>query len=117
MEGEQPPIEAGAYDGPAVTVDRLVQRMVEPPEYVAVAEITAPTGGWVVTLDHARVTDDEQLRMFLTVEGPGADEIVTQALVVHHVTHRTEREFEAVEVYVRSYRRSEAPGGYRRAGQ
>ena len=123
-DGHSLPVADEPYDGPPVTVDVLVQRYLEQPEYIAVVEVIAPTGGWEANLDDAAIESDDDdyeeevggtARLYITLRSPGADEAVTQALVAHHVTYRSTEAFEAAEVFVRLHPRGEAAGRYRKA--
>jgi hypothetical protein len=120
--GGERPISDGPYDGPPVTVDVLVQRYLDPVEYIAVVEIIAPTGGWEANLDEAYMVEAEDespatARLYITLQGPGEGEMVTQALVMHHLTFRSTEPFEEAQVHVRLHRRGEALGAYRRAAE
>jgi hypothetical protein len=76
-----PEIDASAYTGPGVALD-ILQRESFPPQCVAAIEVTTPTGGWTLEIDQAAVVGDTA-KIFLTLERPGEDEMVTQALVTH----------------------------------
>jgi len=67
------------YEGPKVKLD-LLQRESFPVQHVAAIEITVPTGGWSLNLDKTEVLDGTAV-IHLSLERPGDDEIVTQALV------------------------------------
>lgn len=105
------------YHGPPITVNVLRQQYLDPIQYIAVIEITAPTGGWHAVLDHAEVDQDEQdnpgiAKVYITLTAPGENEMVTQALQPHHITFRTTDSFEEAEVFIRLHRRGQPPRNY-----
>jgi len=67
------------YEGPRVKLE-VLQREMHPVQHVAAIEITVPTGGWSLNLDKTEVIDGTA-NIYLTLERPGDDEMVTQALV------------------------------------
>jgi hypothetical protein len=73
------PSASNRYEGPKVKLD-LLQRESFPVQHVAAIEITVPSGGWSLNLDKTEVIDGTAI-IHLTLERPGDDEIVTQALV------------------------------------
>ena len=73
------PSEAKPYAGPKVKLD-LLQRESFPVQHVASIEITVPNGGYSLNLDKTEVIDGTAI-IHLTLEAPGDDEMVTQALV------------------------------------
>jgi hypothetical protein len=93
-----PPIHDEPYDGPQVRV-QVMQMPMEPPRSSAHIEITVPTGGWTLNLDESHIIK-ETAKLFLTLERPCQDEMVTQALVTHREEFTGDRPFSRVEVYV-----------------
>ena len=97
---DAPQIGRGSYDGPPITVDLHERgRMIE-----LTLTLTAPTGGYRFMLDDAEIREEAPSRvasLFLTLEAPAHDEMVTQALVDHEVTWTRHRDaFDEVQVYV-----------------
>lgn len=79
--------ESAEYAGPPVEVE-LEVRETAPPQHVAAYSVYTRTGGYVVTLDRAELDEESKaLTLYLTIEQPARDEIVTQALVTHRGTH------------------------------
>jgi hypothetical protein len=86
---------------------------------LAIVVLTAPTGGWVLTLDEADVRNGEAI-LLLTLEQPGPDEVVTMALVTHRAEFRSSRDsFHTAKAYIRLTTRGEEgrPGLYRYAAE
>ncbi len=115
------PIGRGSYDGPPIELGFHERgRMVE-----LTLTLTAPTGGYRFVLDHAEIRDDqddqEGLRiasLFLSLEAPAPDEMVTQALVEHELNwSRHHDAFDEIRVYVNQRTRGagEPRPTYRRA--
>lgn len=88
----------GKYQGPPVTVG-LLQLQTYPPQNVVSIAITAPSGGWALTLDKGEVAE-QTARVFLTLEQPAAGEATTRALVDHQANYTTTEPFEHAEIYV-----------------
>ncbi|TVQ50968.1 MAG: hypothetical protein EA377_13545 [Phycisphaerales bacterium] len=104
---DAPQIGRGSYDGPPITVDLQERgRMVE-----LTLTLTAPTGGYRFVLDDAEIREEAQSRvasLFLTLESPARDEMVTQALIDHELTWtRHQDAFDEVQVYVNQRARGE----------
>jgi hypothetical protein len=100
------PLLAAAYEGPPVGVD-VLQMESFPVQWAAVARAEVPTGGWRFVLDGAAVSSGT-LELRATLEAPGADEFVTQALETLTVRHGTgTTPIEHVRVVVRRVRRGE----------
>src|SRR5678815_3753736 len=55
-EGGSSQTSAAPYVGPPVTV-KLLQLQTYPPQNVVSIQLTAPTGGWKLTLDKGEVVD------------------------------------------------------------
>jgi hypothetical protein len=93
-----PRTSAEKYAGPPAKL-RVLQRESHPVQYVAEAVVTAPTGGWTLALDEGHVINGTA-SVFLTLEKPAEDEMVTQALVDHRKLFSTTERFTAVDVYI-----------------
>ena len=94
------------YAGPEFTIDILVMESF-PEQYAALFKVTTNTGGWNLSLDRT-AWEDGTLRAFLTLEGPGPDELVTQALEDHEARFAAgTKKIGKVEALVRITRRSE----------
>lgn len=79
-----------------------------PPQWVAHAGVTVPTGGHVLRLDDVRHYEGT-LRLRVTLEQPGREELVTQATERLEVRHGTgTRPIARVEVWARAVRRADA---------
>ncbi|MCI0630231.1 MAG: protease complex subunit PrcB family protein [Phycisphaerales bacterium] len=87
-----------AYAGPPVKV-QLLQLQTYPPQNQVNIEIVAPTGGWSLELDEGDVVGGVA-KIFLTLERPAANEMVTQALVTHTKSFITTEPFTAAQAYV-----------------
>lgn len=112
-----PPISDELYAGPDATVQVLTRQYGDQARSVAVVEVIARTGGHRLTLDAAAVRNGTA-QLFVTLERPGAGEIVTQALVPLHVSFESAGErFDRAKAYVRSVRRDDPDSdtGYRLA--
>ena len=92
-------IDTSPYDGPAFSVE-IVQAKRLPPISTAMIAVTVPTGGWRLNMDKSEVVGNTA-RVFLTLERPGEDERVTQALQTHQQQFTSEDPpFSKAEVYV-----------------
>lgn len=97
----QPPDQR--YAGPPVTVQVIRVDGVESVS-TAIIDVTAPTGGWNFTVDDSKYLGDT-VQIFMTLEGPGADEMVTQSLVPHQQQFTGDQPFTKAEVYIHMARR------------
>jgi hypothetical protein len=106
-----------AYTGPRI--EFMIETMEsQPPQYAVEAAVVTPTGGYIFSLDDTEY-EDGVLRLYLTLEGPGADETVTQGLVRHFHRHTTRTDpIRVVEAWVKQFRRGEdEPAAYRLAAR
>jgi hypothetical protein len=79
---------------------KILQQESFPLQCVANIEITTPTGGWTLALDQAKVVGDTA-KIFMTLEKPAKDEMVTQVLVTHREQFKSaDPRFEHAEVYI-----------------
>lgn len=104
------------YEGPPLTVEINLPK--HEGTFVDI-EITAPTGGYRVVEDMLGTTGNIA-RVYLTIEQPAHDEVVTMALVTHqHRAQFTRESFHGAKVYVNLTRRGEKPlaADYRLAAQ
>jgi hypothetical protein len=98
--------EEPQYAGPELSIDVLVMESF-PEQYAALFKVTTNTGGWKLTLDRV-AWEGRTLKAYLTLEAPGIDELVTQALEDHEVRHAAgTKKIERAEAYVRLTRRGE----------
>jgi hypothetical protein len=97
----QPPDQK--YSGPAVTV-QVIQIDAAESVSTAIIDVTTPTGGWTFTIDETKFAG-ETVQIYMTLEGPGADELVTQSLVPHQEQFTSDKQFAKAEVYVHLARR------------
>jgi hypothetical protein len=86
------------YQGPPVSV-HFLQLQTHPVQYAAAVEVTAPTGGWTLELDKGEVVDGTA-KVYLTLERPAKNEMVTQALVTHTKSFTTTTLFTKAEIYI-----------------
>jgi hypothetical protein len=94
-----PAIDAAQYTGPAATV-KVLQLESFPVQCVASIEVTTPTGGWTLAIDQAKVIDGTA-KIFMTLEKPAKDEMVTPALVTHREQFKSvDPCFTHAEVYI-----------------
>lgn len=94
------------YAGPEFKIDVLVMESF-PEQYAALFKVTTNTGGWNLTLDRT-AWEGGALKAYLTLEGPGRDELVTQALEDHEARFAAgTKKIERAEAYVRLTRRGE----------
>lgn len=99
-----PADDSNAYTGPPVTV-QVMQAKRKPPISTAIIEATVPTGGWTLAIDETKIEGD-LAKIYLTLEGPGQDEVVTQVLTTLNQTFTSENPpFEHADVYVHVARR------------
>jgi hypothetical protein len=75
----------------------------------ATASVTFRTGGWELREDRTRVANDVGIA-YLTFIGPGADEMVTQALVPRAWSWRSPTPFSKAELWVNVIRRGQPEG-------
>ena len=92
------PAAARPYTGPPVTA-HVVMLKTYPAQYVASIELTAPTGGWKLTLDKGEIAGDAA-KVYFTLERPGKDEMVTQSLVKLDGSFKTTVAFTKAEIYI-----------------
>jgi hypothetical protein len=97
----EPPPAYGEYDGPDVKVWLVPMRNLECP---IVVEATVPTGGHVMTIDRLEI-DDKHARVFVTIEQPAADEMVTQAFETLRRMAQHHEYLRSAEVFVNLTRR------------
>ena len=113
---DRPLVLSRPYIAPTPTIE--IRPVAERPELgrtIAVT-ITVPSGGHQLTLDRG-IVDQREAHMYLTIEQPARDEVVTMALDTLRTEFRTDRQFEVVNVYIRSHRRDQTPPtGYHFAG-
>jgi hypothetical protein len=104
------------YAGPAVKVSAL-QLQTFPPQNVVTVSLTAPSGGWTLSLNNTEIVGDT-LRMYLTLERPGDDEMVTQSLHPLSETFKTEKPIQRAVAYIHEAKRGVATftTNYRLAG-
>lgn len=101
-------IEPAAYDGPSVVMSAGTRNHM--------TVLTAPTGGWGVTLDTVRDAFNTR-RVFVTAIRPGDGDLVSQAMVEHAIDTGVPLA-QNVEIYVRVLNRgAEIDGPYRLAAQ
>jgi hypothetical protein len=101
-------IEPAAYDGPSVVMSAGTRNHM--------TVLTAPTGGWGVTLDTVRDAFNTR-RVFVTAIKPGDGDLVSQAMVEHAIDTGVPLA-QNVEIYVRVLDRGvEITGPYRLAAQ
>src|SRR5262245_9607716 len=94
-----PPIMGSApYAGPPVTV-KLLQLQTYPPQNVVSIQLTAPTGGWKLTLDSGEVIE-KVAKAYFTLERPGKGEMVTQSLVQLNSGYKTTSLVDRAEIYI-----------------
>lgn len=98
-----PRVNPQPYERPRPQVE-LLQMESHPVQYAAAVAITVPTGGWMLNLDQGEVIDSVA-KIFLTLEAPGADEIVTQALEKHRALFTSHEPFDRAEIYIHRARR------------
>jgi hypothetical protein len=98
MSASLEPTTRSAYDGPPATV-RTVALKTHPAQYLATVEVTAPTGGWTLTLDKNELVNGV-LKLYLTLERPGAGELVTQSLVPLQASLQTTERVERAEAHI-----------------
>lgn len=101
-------IEPAAYDGPSVVMSAGTRNHM--------TVLTAPTGGWGVTLDTVRDAFNTR-RVFVTAIRPGDGDLVSQAMVEHAIDTGVPLA-QNVEIYVRVLNRgADIDGPYRLAAQ
>lgn len=99
-----PPVSTPAtrsYEGPPIEV-RVNKVGTQVGTVLLTA--TAPTGGWTFEVAETKYVGSS-LQLFMTLEGPGADEWVTQALTEHKQEFAADKPFATVEVFVHLARR------------
>jgi len=96
---------AQKYSGPEFRIE--IQTMEsEPQQYVLSYEVTVSSGGYKLNKDDSKI-ENGHLELYLTLQKPGPEEIVTMALETHEGSHTTGTEkITSVEVYVKSIQRS-----------
>jgi hypothetical protein len=71
-----------------------------------------PTGGWTMTLDQPPLVEERNAlvwaRVYVTIEAPGTDEIVTQAFETLEGRHEANRKVDRVELSARRKVRGQA---------
>jgi hypothetical protein len=98
VPSELPRVSDERYQGPTVRIVEMPCEGTHSPEIVYI-EVTTPTGGWSLQLDERHLVG-EIAKLFITLEQPAVDEIVTQALVNHRKEFATDIATSHVEVYV-----------------
>lgn len=98
------PAASAAYEGPAVSIG---SRRVDGPTEMTVG-VTFPTGGWELRSDETKVVDGVGVA-YLTFEGPGPNEMVTQALDEKQWPWRSTEPLSRAEVWVNVVRRGDSP--------